>query len=618
MTPSTATRNGGAPPRPCRGQVLEQRLLEGRGLGQHALGRLAAGLGEELGPTDRAAPAPARPRPARRCRRGRRTGPARRAARPRAPAGGRRAAARAPPGDPPPDRRRGRAAGRRPCRAAGRRPCFPAACPRRRARGRRAARGPGSATGGSAPWAAPTASVPLRGGLAISRSPVTSATAKQAMPSRRPSAPSPSARLPFTVTGAPTASREALLHLGPARRELRRLQHDRAVDVAGRPPRRPHVGDGPAQQLEAVGAGEGGIGVGEVLADVAEAGGAEERIGDGVGDRVGVAVAGQARARPSNTTPPSTSAPAGIVAEGVHVEALPHPHGQRHRSSARLRSIGRGDLDVGRVAVHDHHPATCRLDQRRVVGALRLAGVGGAQRRGPEGLRRLHGDEPAAVDGRRRRARGACRTRGRRAPPRRRRRRCAASTRCHTPGTGTGRAASCTRITLGVVGHGGQARPHRRRAGGPAGDHDGRQRLGLAGAVGRHDEHHAVGAARRPTRSAQSSTRCDPRARYCLRSPNRSPLPPATTIAQVDMSGTLPPVKSVTRLADVVDRDLIRGDRAVRRARRRGARPGAWPTAKTARAPPRRRALRGGRRARPPLRRRGRPHRAGQPVRRRA
>src|SRR5581483_6837118 len=33
------------------------------------------------------------------------------------------------------------------------------------------------------------------------------ATAKQAMPSPRPNAPSPSARLPFTTTGAPTAAR---------------------------------------------------------------------------------------------------------------------------------------------------------------------------------------------------------------------------------------------------------------------------------------------------------------------------------------------------------------------------------------------------------------------------
>ena len=54
------------------------------------------------------------------------------------------------------------------------------------------------------------------------------------------------------------------------------------------------VGDGAAQEIEAVGTGEGGIGVGEVLADVAEAGGTEQGVRDGVRDHVRIAVAGQA------------------------------------------------------------------------------------------------------------------------------------------------------------------------------------------------------------------------------------------------------------------------------------------------------------------------------------
>ena len=165
-------------------------------------------------------------------------------------AGGRRAAARAPPGVPRPDRRRGPWRWPAP-------PCFPLRCSGARAR-RGLPRGTRPGVGDRRVGALGSAGrflVPLRGGLAISRPPVTSATAKQAMPSPRPSAPRPSARLPFTVTGAPTASREAPLHLVAARRELGRLEHDRAVDVAGRPARRPHVGDGPAQQVEAVGAG---------------------------------------------------------------------------------------------------------------------------------------------------------------------------------------------------------------------------------------------------------------------------------------------------------------------------------------------------------------------------
>ena len=219
------------------------------------------------------------------------------------------------------------------------------------------------------------------------------------MPSRRPSAPRPSARLPFTVTGAPTASARRRSHLLAVGRQLGRLQHDRAVDVAGLPARRPDRRHGATEQVEAVGAGQGGIGVGEVLADVAEAGGAEERVGHGVGDDIGIAVAGQTGLA-VEPYPTQHQRAVGVVAEGVDVEALPHPHRQRHSSSATSRSCGRGDLEVGRVALHDHHPATCRLDQRRIVGALRRVGVGRSERVGPERLRGLHGHEPGSVHGR--------------------------------------------------------------------------------------------------------------------------------------------------------------------------------------------------------------------------
>ena len=40
----------GPPARARRGQIVEQRLVEGGRLGQHALRRLAPGLGEELAP----------------------------------------------------------------------------------------------------------------------------------------------------------------------------------------------------------------------------------------------------------------------------------------------------------------------------------------------------------------------------------------------------------------------------------------------------------------------------------------------------------------------------------------------------------------------------------------
>ena len=122
----------------------------------------------------------------------------------------------------------------------------------------------------------------------------TVATAQQARPSPRPSAPSPSARLPLTLTGAPTTSLSRCSISARRGASFGRLGHDRAVDVAGLPAGRPDQADRVRQQLDAVGAGQARVVVGEQLADVAEAGRAEQGVGDGVGDGVGVAVAGQA------------------------------------------------------------------------------------------------------------------------------------------------------------------------------------------------------------------------------------------------------------------------------------------------------------------------------------
>ena len=54
-------------------------------------------------------------------------------------------------------------------------------------------------------------------------------------------------------------------------------------------------GNGPAQQHLAVDVFELGARVGEVVADVAQGGGAEQRVADGVDEDVGVAVAEQSR-----------------------------------------------------------------------------------------------------------------------------------------------------------------------------------------------------------------------------------------------------------------------------------------------------------------------------------
>ena len=116
------------------------------------------------------------------------------------------------------------------------------------------------------------------------------ATAQHAMPSTRPIAPRPSARRPFTVTGASDGVAESALHLVATRRQLRSFAHDLDVDVADRPSLvandRGHV----PQDPDRVGARQLGVGVGEVLPDVAETGGAEQGVGHGVGDGIGVAV----------------------------------------------------------------------------------------------------------------------------------------------------------------------------------------------------------------------------------------------------------------------------------------------------------------------------------------
>ena len=82
---------------------------------------------------------------------------------------------------------------------------------------------------------------------------LTTATAKQAMPSARPMAPRPSARLPFTVTGAPTAAlSRSCIASGGARASA--LAHDGAVDVARLPARGAHPAGDLGEQTDAVGA----------------------------------------------------------------------------------------------------------------------------------------------------------------------------------------------------------------------------------------------------------------------------------------------------------------------------------------------------------------------------
>ena len=170
---------------------------------------------------------------------------------------------------------RGRGAGRR------RLPPAPGARPRAAAAGAR----PGWATGGVGALGSDERFVPLRGGLAISRPPVTSATAKQAMPSPRPKRAE--ALGPLALDGDGGAHRLAEPPSCSSSRcgaSFGASSTTVQSTLPGTQPAARDGGDGPAEQLEAVGPGEGGIGVGEVLADVTEPGRPEQGVGDGVGD----------------------------------------------------------------------------------------------------------------------------------------------------------------------------------------------------------------------------------------------------------------------------------------------------------------------------------------------
>ncbi len=87
---------------------------------------------------------------------------------------------------------------------------------------------------------------------------------------------------------------DALAHRRDVRRQLRRLGDHGRVDVADLPaggldpPRR--LG----KQRQRIGTAVLRVGVGKVVADVAERGRAEERIGDRVAERIGIRMAGQA------------------------------------------------------------------------------------------------------------------------------------------------------------------------------------------------------------------------------------------------------------------------------------------------------------------------------------
>ena len=136
-----------------------------------------------------------------------------------------------------------------------------------------------------------------------------------------------------------------------------------------------------------------------MLADVVEAGGAKDGIGDGVEDDVGVAVPGKPAAVGHRDTAEHHGSFAG---EGVDVKA--HAGARNEPASEPLfgaADVGRrGDLLERGIALHGSDPHSRGANHGRLVGGggAGPAVVGSAQRIEAEGLRSLHAGEPGAVD----------------------------------------------------------------------------------------------------------------------------------------------------------------------------------------------------------------------------
>ena len=95
----------------------------------------------------------------------------------------------------------------------------------------------------------------------------------------------------FTLTcstAIPIASRQHLADLITSRRQLGPLEHHGRIDVDHRQSALGDENDRRAQQLDRVGVSIALVGVGELMADVGQAGRAEQRVDDRVREHVGV------------------------------------------------------------------------------------------------------------------------------------------------------------------------------------------------------------------------------------------------------------------------------------------------------------------------------------------
>ena len=221
------------------------------------------------------------------------------------------------------------------------------------------------------------------------------------MPSARPSAPIPSARVALTDTGAPSTALEPVHHGSGVRCQARRVGDDRAVRVgAGEPLLGGHLHHR-GQQGHAVRPLPDRVGVGEVPAEVSQADGTEHGVGQRVAHRVGVTVAPEAACALDDDAA-QHERPVRVLGEAVDVDPLADAHGQsfpdaRWRSAAR-RSSGvvilkfPGSPGTTRTAAPSASTSTASS-----VASGPACSCGAPQRAGPERLGRLDGDESAAV-----------------------------------------------------------------------------------------------------------------------------------------------------------------------------------------------------------------------------
>ena len=106
-----------------------------------------------------------------------------------------------------------------------------------------------------------------------------------------------------------------------------------------------------ASSAQRIGALELRVGVGEVVADVAERGGAEQRIGDRMAERIGIGVAGQAvRVRDLDAAEDQLAAGDQRMRVPAFADAQSGPRGFMRGAVVGARSRRLGEREVGRAA----------------------------------------------------------------------------------------------------------------------------------------------------------------------------------------------------------------------------------------------------------------------------